>query len=71
MEISYDGKLNWIDLASITKLDFSGDNTVWVRHKAISDELPGRAVKIVFTANGDSSSGGNTGEVLAVDQPHQ
>nr|WP_154959527.1 S-layer homology domain-containing protein [Paenibacillus xylanexedens] len=61
MEISYDGKLNWIDLASITKLDFSGDKTVWVRHKAISDKLPGRAVKIVFTANGDSSSGGNTG----------
>nr|WP_154984285.1 S-layer homology domain-containing protein [Paenibacillus xylanexedens] len=57
MEISFDGKLNWIDLASIQKLDFSGNKTVWVRHKAFSDELPGRAVKIVFTANGDSGNG--------------
>ncbi|SCY82681.1 S-layer homology domain-containing protein [Paenibacillus polysaccharolyticus] len=57
MEISFDGKLNWIDLASIQKLDFSGNKTVWVRHKAFSDELPGRAVKIIFTANGDSGNG--------------
>ncbi|WP_427179505.1 S-layer homology domain-containing protein [Paenibacillus sp. TC-CSREp1] len=57
MEISFDGKLSWIDLASIQKLDLSGDKTVWVRYKAISDQLPGRAVKIVFTANGDSSNG--------------
>ncbi|WP_186375576.1 DUF4073 domain-containing protein, partial [Paenibacillus xylanexedens] len=57
MEISFDGKLNWIDLASIEKLDFSGNKTVWVRHKAVSDALPGRAVKIVFTANGDSGNG--------------
>ncbi|PWW38001.1 MULTISPECIES: S-layer homology domain-containing protein [Paenibacillus] len=57
MEISLNGKLNWIDVASITRLDLSGDKTVWVRYKAISDLLPGRAVKIVFTANGDSSNG--------------
>ncbi|MDK8190486.1 S-layer homology domain-containing protein [Paenibacillus sp. UMB7766-LJ446] len=57
MEISFDGKLNWLDVASIQRLDFSGDKTVWVRYKAISDELPGRAVKIVFTANGDSNNG--------------
>ncbi|QOS81806.1 S-layer homology domain-containing protein [Paenibacillus sp. JNUCC31] len=57
MEISFNGKLNWIDVASIQKFDFSGDKTVWVRYKAISDEMPGRAVKIVFTANGDSSNG--------------
>ncbi|MBU5353027.1 S-layer homology domain-containing protein [Paenibacillus barcinonensis] len=57
MEISFDGKLSWIDLASIQKLDLSGDKTVWVRHKAFSDELPGRAVKVVFTANGDSGNG--------------
>ncbi|MFE6074778.1 S-layer homology domain-containing protein [Paenibacillus sp. NPDC057886] len=57
MEISFDGKLNWIDVASIQKFDFSGDKTVWVRYKAISDLLPGRAVKIVFTANGDSNNG--------------
>lgn len=57
MEISFDGNLNWIDLASIQKLDFSGNKTVWVRHKAFSDELPGRAVKIVFTANSDSGNG--------------
>ncbi|MCK6269474.1 S-layer homology domain-containing protein [Paenibacillus silvae] len=60
MEISFDGKLSWMDLASIQKLDLSGDKTVWVRYKAISDQLPGRAVKIVFTANGDSSNGGST-----------
>ncbi|MDM5280856.1 S-layer homology domain-containing protein [Paenibacillus silvae] len=57
MEISFDGKLSWIDLASIQKLDLSGDKTVWVRHKAFSDELPGRAVKVVFTGNGDSGNG--------------
>ncbi|MFB8376303.1 S-layer homology domain-containing protein [Paenibacillus taichungensis] len=57
MEISLNGKLNWIDVASIQKFDFSGDKTVWVRYKAISDLLPGRAVKIVFTANGDSNNG--------------
>jgi hypothetical protein len=57
MEISFDGKLNWLDVASIQRLDFSGDKTVWVRYKAISDEMPGRAVKIVFTANGDSNNG--------------
>ncbi|KAA8784046.1 hypothetical protein EC604_09320 [Paenibacillus amylolyticus] len=57
MEVSFDGKLNWIDLSSIQKLDFSGNKTVWVRYKAFSDELPGRAVKIVFTANGDSGNG--------------
>jgi hypothetical protein len=57
MEISFDGKLNWIDVASIQRLDFSGDKTVWVRYKAISDLMPGRAVKIVFTANGDSNNG--------------
>ncbi|WP_413374002.1 S-layer homology domain-containing protein [Paenibacillus taichungensis] len=57
MEISFNGKLNWIDVASIQKFDFSGDKTVWVRYKAISDLLPGRAVKIVFTANGDSNNG--------------
>lgn len=57
MEISFDGKLNWLDVASIQRLDFSGDKTVWVRYKAISDELPGRAVRIVFTANGDSNNG--------------
>ncbi|MEK4663707.1 S-layer homology domain-containing protein [Priestia sp. FSL H7-0729] len=71
MEISFDNKLHWIDVASIQKLDLSGNKTVWVRYKAISDELPGRAVKIVFTQNGDSSTdngntptpnpGGNTG----------
>ncbi|MGC5774818.1 S-layer homology domain-containing protein [Paenibacillus pabuli] len=61
MEISLNGKLNWIDVASIQKFDFSGDKTVWVRYKAISDELPGRAVKIVFTANGDSSNGNGSG----------
>ncbi|PZT53784.1 S-layer homology domain-containing protein [Paenibacillus silvae] len=60
MEISFDGKLSWIDLASIQKVDLSGDKTVWVRYKAIRDQLPGRAVKIVFTANGDSSNGGST-----------
>ncbi|MFC9710678.1 DUF4073 domain-containing protein [Paenibacillus sp. NPDC056933] len=57
MEISLDGKRNWIDVASIQKFDFSGDKTVWVRYKATSDELPGRAVKIDFTANGDSNNG--------------
>ncbi|MDT0124783.1 S-layer homology domain-containing protein [Paenibacillus sp. RRE4] len=61
MEISFDGKLNWIDLASIQKLDFSGNKIVWVRHKAVSDALPGRAVKIVFTANGDSGNGNGNG----------
>ncbi|MEC0123199.1 S-layer homology domain-containing protein [Paenibacillus pabuli] len=61
MEMSFNGKLNWIDVASIQKFDFSGDKTVWVRYKAISDELPGRAVKIVFTANGDSSNGNGNG----------
>ncbi|WP_366292294.1 S-layer homology domain-containing protein [Paenibacillus sp. AN1007] len=59
MEISFDGKLNWIDLASAPILDFSGSKTVWVRYKAFSDELPSRAVKIVFTANGDSGNGSN------------
>ncbi|WP_053782531.1 S-layer homology domain-containing protein [Paenibacillus xylanivorans] len=57
MEISFNGKLNWLDVATIQRLDFSGDKTVWVRYKAISDLLPGRAVKIVFTANGDSNNG--------------
>ncbi|CAM2777219.1 hypothetical protein HP548_13495 [Paenibacillus taichungensis] len=57
MEISLNGKQTWIDVASIQKFDFSGDKTVWVRYKAISDLLPGRAVKIVFTANGDSNNG--------------
>ncbi|WP_405154476.1 S-layer homology domain-containing protein [Paenibacillus sp. FSL K6-0108] len=57
MEISLNGKLTWIDVASMQKFDFSGDKTVWVRYKAISDLLPGRAVKIVFTANGDSNNG--------------
>ncbi|MEO2210297.1 S-layer homology domain-containing protein [Paenibacillus amylolyticus] len=71
MEISFDDKLHWIDVASIQKTDFSGNKTVWVRYKAVSDELPGRAVKIVFTQNGDSNTdngngstpnpGGNTG----------
>ncbi|MDT9721847.1 S-layer homology domain-containing protein [Paenibacillus sp. ClWae2A] len=71
MEISFDDKQHWLDLANIQKLDFSGNKTVWVRYKAISDELPGRAVKIVFTQNGDSNTdngngstpnpGGNTG----------
>ncbi|MEK4363161.1 S-layer homology domain-containing protein [Paenibacillus sp. FSL M8-0212] len=71
MEISFDNKLHWIDIASINKLDLSGNKTVWVRYKAISDELPGRAVKFVFTQNGDSGTdngntptpnpGGNTG----------
>ncbi|MGN7414715.1 S-layer homology domain-containing protein [Paenibacillus sp. SAF-068] len=71
MEISFDNKLHWLDLANIQKLDLSGNKTVWVRYKAIRDELPGRAVKIVFTQNGDSSTdngntptpnpGGNTG----------
>ncbi|MCW3793178.1 S-layer homology domain-containing protein [Paenibacillus sp. LS1] len=71
MEISFDDKLHWIDVASIQKTDFSGNKTVWVRHKAVSDELPGRAIKIVFTQNGDSNTdngngstpnpGGNTG----------
>ncbi|UPK43883.1 S-layer homology domain-containing protein [Paenibacillus pabuli] len=57
MEISLNGKLTWIDVASMQKFDFSGDKTVWVRYKAITDLLPGRAVKIVFTANGDSNNG--------------
>lgn len=71
MEISFDNKLHWIDVAFIQKMDLSGNKTVWVRYKAISDELPGRAVKFVFTQNGDSSTdngntptpnpGGNTG----------
>ncbi|CAM4306759.1 S-layer homology domain-containing protein [Paenibacillus xylanexedens] len=71
MEISFDNKLHWIDVAFIQKMDLSGNKTVWVRCKAISDELPGRAVKFVFTQNGDSSTdngntptpnpGGNTG----------
>ncbi|WP_338589395.1 S-layer homology domain-containing protein [Paenibacillus sp. Y5S-9] len=71
MEISFDDKLHWIDVAFIQKMDLSGNKTVWVRYKAISDELPGRAVKFVFTQNGDSSTdngntptpnpGGNTG----------
>ncbi|SEO49146.1 DUF4073 domain-containing protein [Paenibacillus sp. OK076] len=61
MEISLNGKLTWIDVASMQKFDFSGDKTVWVRHKAISDLLPGRAVKIVFTANGDSNNGNGSG----------
>ncbi len=56
MEISFDNKLHWLDLANIQKLDLSGNKTVWVRYKAISDELPGRAVKIVFTQNGDSNT---------------
>ncbi|MCP1187396.1 S-layer homology domain-containing protein [Paenibacillus sp. 1781tsa1] len=56
MEISFDDKQHWLDLANIQKLDFSGNKTVWVRYKAISDELPGRAVKIVFTQNGDSNT---------------
>jgi hypothetical protein len=61
MEISFDDKLHWIDVASIQKTDFSGNKTVWVRYKAISDELPGRAIKIVFTQNGDSNTdNGNT-----------
>lgn len=61
MEISLNGKLTWIDVASMQKFDFSGDKTVWVRYKAISDLLPGRAVKIVFTANGDSNNGNGNG----------
>ncbi|XOI99142.1 S-layer homology domain-containing protein [Paenibacillus polymyxa] len=61
MEISFDDKLHWIDVASIQKTDFSGNKTVWVRHKAISDELPGRAVKIVFTQNGDSNTDNGNG----------
>ncbi|WP_340031484.1 S-layer homology domain-containing protein [Paenibacillus sp. FSL K6-1122] len=71
MEISFDNKLHWIDVAFIQKMDLSGNKTIWVRYKAISDELPGRAVKFVFTQNGDSSTdngntptpnpGGNTG----------
>ncbi|MCF7757817.1 S-layer homology domain-containing protein [Paenibacillus xylanexedens] len=71
MEISFDNKLHWLDVAFIQKMDLSGNKTVWVRYKAISDELPGRAVKFVFTQNGDSSTdngntptpnpGGNTG----------
>ncbi|MEK3705398.1 S-layer homology domain-containing protein [Paenibacillus sp. FSL R7-0198] len=71
MEISFNGGENWLDVALIQRLDFSGNKTVLVRHKAISDELPGRAVKIVFTQNGDSNTdngngstpnpGGNTG----------
>ncbi|MEK3705399.1 S-layer homology domain-containing protein [Paenibacillus sp. FSL R7-0198] len=61
MEISFDNKLHWIDVAFIQKMDLSGNKTVWVRYKAISDELPGRAVKFVFTQNGDSSTdNGNT-----------
>ncbi|MGE6576854.1 S-layer homology domain-containing protein [Paenibacillus xylanexedens] len=61
MEISFDNKLHWIDVAFIQKMDLSGNKTVWVRYKAISDELPGRAVKCVFTQNGDSSTdNGNT-----------
>ena len=56
MEISFDNKLHWLDLANIQKLDLSGNKTVWVRYKAISDELPGRAVKFVFTQNGDSNT---------------
>ncbi|SEK41002.1 S-layer homology domain-containing protein [Paenibacillus sp. OK003] len=57
MEISFNGKQTWINVASMQNFDFSGDKTVWVRYKAISDLLPGRAVKIVFTANGDSNNG--------------
>ncbi|APO42985.1 hypothetical protein BS614_02145 [Paenibacillus xylanexedens] len=61
MEISFDNKLHWIDVAFIQKMDLSGNKTVWVRYNAISDELPGRAVKFVFTQNGDSSTdNGNT-----------
>ncbi|WP_017691571.1 S-layer homology domain-containing protein [Paenibacillus sp. PAMC 26794] len=61
MEISFDDKLHWIDVAFIQKMDLSGNKTVWVRYKAISDELPGRAVKFVFTQNGDNSTdNGNT-----------
>ncbi|MEW4431314.1 S-layer homology domain-containing protein [Paenibacillus pabuli] len=59
MEISFNGQ-NWLDVASIQRLDLSGDKTVWVRYKAISDELPGRAVKLVFTTNGDSSNGNDS-----------
>ncbi|PQP84237.1 hypothetical protein C0Q44_06505 [Paenibacillus sp. PCH8] len=61
MEISLDGKLNWLDVASIQRFDFSGNKTVWVRYKAISDELPGRAVKFVFTQNGDSNTDNGNG----------
>ncbi|KAA8753466.1 S-layer homology domain-containing protein [Paenibacillus sp. UASWS1643] len=61
MEISYDNKLHWIDVAFIQKMDLSGNKTVWVRYKAISDELPGRAVKFVFTQNGDSNTDNGNG----------
>ena|GEM_PF-1194950 len=57
MEISFNNGQNWLDVASMQKIELSGDKTVLVRYKAISDEMPGRAVKMVFTANGDSGNG--------------
>ncbi|MCG7378173.1 S-layer homology domain-containing protein [Paenibacillus sp. ACRSA] len=58
MEISFDGGLNWLDLALINRLELNRNVTVLVRYKAIEDELPGRALKFVFTAK--DSDGGNT-----------
>ncbi|WP_145044915.1 S-layer homology domain-containing protein [Paenibacillus xylanexedens] len=58
MEISFDGGLNWLDLELIQRLDLNRNVTVLVRYKAISDEMPGRALKFVFTAK--DSDGGNT-----------
>ncbi|WP_128104119.1 S-layer homology domain-containing protein [Paenibacillus sp. DCT19] len=58
MEISFDGGVHWLDLASIDRLDFNRNVTVLVRYKAISVEMPGRALKFVFTAK--ESDGGNT-----------
>ncbi|WP_186323480.1 S-layer homology domain-containing protein [Paenibacillus xylanexedens] len=58
MEISFDGGVHWLDVAEIQRLDLNRNVTVLVRYKAISDEMPGRALKFVFTAK--DSDGGNT-----------
>ncbi|KQY79930.1 hypothetical protein ASD24_18485 [Paenibacillus sp. Root52] len=60
MEISFDGGLNWLDVAFIQRLELNRNVTVLVRYKVQGEELPGRAVKITFTAKGETDGGGTT-----------
>ncbi|MDR6722828.1 hypothetical protein J2W91_001280 [Paenibacillus amylolyticus] len=60
MEISFDGGLNWLDVAFIQRLELNRNVTVLVRYKVQGEELPGRAVKITFTAKGETDGGGIT-----------